>query len=821
MILRSVKILQFAGLREIEVGLSGGITIVLGPNEAGKSTLLNAISHSLLTSTGLTPARFRKTMDRFLPRPAGDAIEVELEIGADADARFLLTRRWGAGARTTLLLPDGGTLSDEAAESRLEMLLPVRPGTLRTLFLVEQASLHETFRLLNESDETRDELFEALRRQGAELGGVSVEAFARGLQRRMQEHFSRWDAERERPERGRGIDDAWERQVGRQLAAFYAWKRLEAEFARAAAAEEELAQADSRLESARHELRETERFLKEHEELREALTRVQATQTEIDSLSRRLDQVRAAIRRWPVATDERVRTAAQRDASVENASEAEALLENARSARELARRRAIHRRVVAVRLELQETERMVLEHPTPDRAIVARLGELEQSLQKADAALELGSLRVRVTASEANSVGLPVKVASDGTPGDDRNTSAEGMSVSARRNVRLSVAGLIVEAESGEESFADLTARRNAIVRDLEETRRLAGVRSANEAQSAIERQATLEQRATALRGRLIETLEGLELEELLEEFADQPDEAGDPEDEVVLAERLAAAREERGAAEARLEALDEELGNLESVYGSQDALEDELATLKARIRSLESERERAARVPDAFESEDEFLLRFEERSERVPDLREREREAFAVQAERLARLGDQSSEELLDAVKTAEVRFRQEDERGRALQRVREAAERVRAQIGSEPVEQLAKLLADYLQAAAAQRFAEPELQPGVLTPNAFAAPQGPALTFSLLSHGTRDIVGLCVRLALARSAALGTPMILDDPLVEMDADRRAGAARAIRRFAEGSQVILLTCHPEHAALFPEARLVRMDARAVRVAPD
>ena len=43
---------------------------------------------------------------------------------------------------------------------------------------------------------------------------------------------------------------------------------------------------------------------------------------------------------------------------------------------------------------------------------------------------------------------------------------------------------------------------------------------------------------------------------------------------------------------------------------------------------------------------------------------------------------------------------------------------------------------------------------------------------------------------------------IVLDDPLVNLDPERQEMAAKCLREIAEEKQVIVLTCHPSHAAL-------------------
>lgn len=85
-------------------------------------------------------------------------------------------------------------------------------------------------------------------------------------------------------------------------------------------------------------------------------------------------------------------------------------------------------------------------------------------------------------------------------------------------------------------------------------------------------------------------------------------------------------------------------------------------------------------------------------------------------------------------------------------------------------------------------------------------------------LSLGTCQQLYLSMRIALLMAAdevGRSAPVIADDILVNFDALRRRGAARALAELAQVRQVILLTCHEEVAQLLVEAQ---PDARVIRL---
>jgi len=88
----------------------------------------------------------------------------------------------------------------------------------------------------------------------------------------------------------------------------------------------------------------------------------------------------------------------------------------------------------------------------------------------------------------------------------------------------------------------------------------------------------------------------------------------------------------------------------------------------------------------------------------------------------------------------------------------------------------------------------------------------EGRPLAVEQLSRGTREQLFLSLRLALAGSYArrgAPLPLVLDDVLVNFDADRASAAAAVLRDFAQaGQQLLVFTCHEHIAGLFKSLRV-------------
>lgn len=82
----------------------------------------------------------------------------------------------------------------------------------------------------------------------------------------------------------------------------------------------------------------------------------------------------------------------------------------------------------------------------------------------------------------------------------------------------------------------------------------------------------------------------------------------------------------------------------------------------------------------------------------------------------------------------------------------------------------------------------------------------QGGERAATQLSQGTREQLYLCLRLALSESlaqAGQAFPFVMDDVLVNFDAERAEDVARVLLRAAQSQQILLFTCQSATVALF------------------
>ena len=87
---------------------------------------------------------------------------------------------------------------------------------------------------------------------------------------------------------------------------------------------------------------------------------------------------------------------------------------------------------------------------------------------------------------------------------------------------------------------------------------------------------------------------------------------------------------------------------------------------------------------------------------------------------------------------------------------------------------------------------------------PKGLSDASGRVLGWDLLSGGTKDMLALALRLAMASFFLKDSDgfLMLDDPLSEMDPERQEAAAAALHSFSQDKQLIVFTCHPAGAEM-------------------
>ena len=300
MIIRKVSIKTFAGLSDEEIELQNGLNVILGPNESGKSTIFHAIERTLFTPSKLTPSKFKRQMGRFIPIGGGDTIEVSIHF-EDKGGEYVLRRRWGASSLSELKLPDGSIVSDDdSIQEIIRGCLQIPEGTCKTVMMTYQSGLPRTIDDLKGDRDTLESLRDLLRKAVMEMDGVSVDAFRNKIENAYKAYLGRWDLKVNYPEKGRGIEDPWVKNVGFVVEVFYEKERARVTLETALLHEQELDKINREISEYLNKINEAESYLKNNKEIKEDAEKRRQIEAELKVANLEYEVLAQINKEWPV-----------------------------------------------------------------------------------------------------------------------------------------------------------------------------------------------------------------------------------------------------------------------------------------------------------------------------------------------------------------------------------------------------------------------------------------------------------------------------------------------------------------------------------------
>jgi DNA repair exonuclease SbcCD ATPase subunit len=799
--IRSLHVHGFGRLTERAFEFGPGLNVVVGPNEAGKSTLAAALVASLY---GLQ----RGEKDRWRPWAANAAYASVLTYETSDGARWEVHRAFehdtkgvrvydAAGRDAATRIGEGRSLSPGAAHLQISLDVFLQTACVRqSEVALERGSANEVSTALARA-----------------LGGGPKEDAAIGALARL--------------------DAALKAHVGTERAHKNApLKKLrELELQQRRAAEDARASLDV-LGSLREKIA-AERTKRDHDaaavvelERRVQSLRAAHVRARLEALKDYRDEL-AALQSARATFDDVAEFAAERVSALDDAYHS---WRSAASVADAAARDAAEE-------ALTEDERDELEARRADAGALD--DEAYDALRAAAAQADAAHARAAAAANDA---------ASARREGDGGRTLAGGLVASALVAV-LGDAGVAIAHLWVWTAVASVVAVVLGIAAFMRARTRAERLREAETKQRISDAALADERTAARTVARVLEPMRLASIDELVrrrERF-------------VALSARVQAARkaearargtrEQAEAEAARFDALAQTL--VPDVPGGRDSLRAAAHHRAARRREREGLDARLAmlalRRSDILHGEDDFALEAEyeallasgvepaanddphklralERTRAERDARAREAVRIVADLEGELRAGEANVADVA-ALDEALAATRSEIARLEAFQRAINLARTTIDERKDEAHRAFARRLEEYsagvLGTITAGRYGEIKLNPTTLAINVRVPETNAFEELDKLSSGTRDQIALVVRFATARMFAEGLetpPLLLDDPFAFWDADRIARCLPVLLRGALDAQCILFTASTELADAATQAGAARIELAPVTI---
>jgi len=797
MIIRGIHLKPFAGTVDRNVDFQPGLNVVLGANEAGKSTLVRALRSVLFTSTSLTPARFRREMGESLPASGGDTIRVMLSFVA-GDSECTVEKTWGGAPQCRLQVKGRGEFTDSSSvDARLKELVALNQGTYDKVLIAQQSGLGSTLWELGSDADVMNSFGDLLRKVIVETEGVSGGRMLDRVTALETDYFRRWDAAAGTPEENRGIERRWQKGVGKILEAYYELRSCERDLEKSTEYDlkiDEFVRVSQTLEQRVNELHlycETHLSTVEDARKREVLElRRQTLVAAIRDMKKDADA-------WP-RSEERERLLNEAVSKLLAAhGNLRAELSAAEEYEKQKSRRATHEQAGVQHQLVLNAETKLSEMAVVTEGDVRETRTAAEELKRTDVQIKAQQLTLEIQAKAP--LGLKLQSALGPAKdlvmnaGDSRKESVGGQVVLSHEDWELTVSAGTGEVET-------LVKKRHALedkLGALLERHKVGTLEELVARQMAYRNQQT---EVEKLRAALKALAKGKSFEELDAEVIALPEvKAGRAVQEI----RAEMDRIKDEGAQQRSGLQEAVVFNASSKekYGTPQALQDRLLEKLSQDLSLEREISGLRQLPEGYDDARKFINEVEARRRELEVQRSALHDVQLERKEYEKNAPEKTQDELKALVRDAKVSFDHAVQVGNAYRRIRQELQSILTTSDDMALRPFQAGVEAGLAALTGGRYTGVEVEKGI--PTRIGGSSG-ELPIGLLSSGTIDVLSIAVRMAMAEYYLKGAAgfLLMDDPLVNLDPDRQRWAAEVIRGFAGKHQVIVLTCHPSHAEL-------------------
>lgn len=799
MILQKILLNPFAGIKNRSIEFDKGLNVILGPNEAGKSTVFNALLSVLFTPAKLNKRSFDTDMKSFIPL-GGDTAGVELEIIHNGKL-FTLIKTWGETIEAVLKLEGGEILTGEdAIEEKLARMLPAGEGTFKSVLLTRQSGLSQTLTdLRDDYPETIQNMGDILRRSLLETDGVPLDKLRELIEERYNEKFSRWDRDEAYPENGRGIHNPYQKELGLISQAFYKKEQVKLDLEEALRYESELDGKNKQVHKAADEIEKFRIYVEKNKSIITDARESRGLTSELKLLNKELSECKKALKEWPVLESDLEKSKKELPDLSQNIKE---LIEEENTAKLLEKNKELRdkfERVKKLKAALDKKKEKMDSTPVLNEDELDKIIAANQDVEKINAGLMAGELALKFTAKKETSINVQQDFSNKK---QQKLNKDQVIQLKASRRITMSHPDWEMEIESSSSGFKKIEESLNNANTKLKNLLDKKKVTSLTEAKKLHKVYADIKndfQNAqknikTELDKDSFEKLE-LEIKKLGNIKCERP---------------LVDVAKERVMGEVKKKELNENITQITrkiddyvNAYETLDQLmEEELAGITGRKKQLEKKLNKLKPLPDNISDLDAFVEEFKKAEKDLEDNREYKNDLLREISGIISMMPESTAEELLVDLRDKETAFKLQLGRGEAINRIRELSEEMMDQMDSSTYEGLEKKLASYISLITEKRYKSVNVENGL--PGDIIRDNGTVLTYNLLSDGTRDVVALALRLCMGEFFLGDAPgfLAMDDPLVDLDPVRREKAVEVLQKFASQRQLLFFTCHPEHAKM-------------------
>lgn len=805
--LHSIRLHPFGAIIDRTYSLVSGAQSLLRDNEFGKSTFCESLRHALFTQTDLTLGAEREEIRPWFPLPNGQSTSITLKF-EHAGTTYCLEKCWGGGKRSSLKNEQTGevVVDPKLVQTQLAAMRGHSLATYERIFVASQAQMTDSIdKLQKDRDAAVNQA--ALIASGIVriAGDVDLESLTTKLTDSVTERYGRWDKDKCTPEMNKagqgGLEKPWEKGVGAVLKSWYEWKSAERSVNQREQYEKELDRLNAIRSESQELISELAPDIDSDSAKTDGLYKRETLAARVAQLIGELEKKKKKLDDWR-----------QKEAELNGVSErlqeysdrlTELRLEKSyadQAARAVVTRQQIARiRAAQSALDTAVRQAGECKNVTQDQGESA--ATIKQNLHNCEVRIEAQRLTVELSTTRK----MQIEAVSGASSPEQIDLEAnQPWTFDAGGKVVIKFEGMTVAVKSGLGEIDKLLADHAIAKGNRDELLRDTMCKDLDEVcQSRINRN-DAESKVTDANTKLEIELAG----RTISDWNDDEQTISNIPSTRPLATVDNALYEiyvkEQGLTAKRSE-HENFIKKMKDKWPDQQTLDEEIAGDRTNLKTDQDNLTNCPTFPDGFTTASAFAADIKMREDKVEVNRKKVGKAN-VGIAALGQPGDDDLESLRNTSEEKKATHTRELETAKQYSRIIDAINQIRG--NADPFAAIAHRITQLFSRLTNGKYGALSTASGL--PTALRRDDGAELPSTRLSQGTAALLAIAVRIALVEQLLEQAPMfvLMDDPFVDLDATRRKLAAKELQELGKHTQVIVLTCHEEHANELGQSRV-------------
>ncbi len=811
--IKKITLHPFAGIIDKTFEFDGGLNVVFGDNEAGKSTLMKALIMVLFENTKQTPAREEKLLENLLPADGGDFIAVDLEFEFEQQT-YLLKKQWGDSKFSSLNKINEAPISNpDQVQKTLDEILIQNKLVWENVMFTGQAKLSYTQKDIEGNKEISSVLDSMLQNSIFNNAGIAPEALQELIEKQLEELIDNWDLVNNKPVIGSknkgSYDNPHKINIGKILKLDYDIHELEQKCTARKNHDVEYDKVISNIQVFTENYhQEVKSFLDIHRDRIKEYRGMVNILNQKQTAEEKFIEIDKDYKDWNTAASQIKLLEINLENDEKSKKEIEEELKNAEKKNQGENQRLNFEKINKLNEEIEalKGEQNTLAYiKDEDKNIINEINEkLKQESAKFEALKKLQSFNVEVVSVN----NITVDIANGNTPETriDLFTAtphvfmAEGGFELKSHELRIKVIAEADELKHCEDEIKKTKQTQEEILikyqidsmQSLYDSNKLwleleGKIKSKKDLVNAILGNTTFEglKKAAEELQNMLPTRSVEVLRSLFESAVN----------------KVTGSRNEHQKSKNFIEAFILK-------YQSIDNLEEMKFEKKNEIKKLTDQLNALTAFLDPGVDLNELISNYDTKSEAENLFKDQLLNMERTKIELEGQSDDMSTAEYEDKISILTVEKNQFIAEAKAIIKVKEKLDEITNRTSENPYEKYHNRMRHYISILSGGKYADFNIDKSL--PESIKQQNNAALKLSMLSQGTSGLLGMALRLSMADYFLENREgfLIMDDPMTDMDSGRQTNTVSCLNDYAQKRQVIVFTCHQSHADQFDGNRI-------------